>query len=483
MARALIPIMFLACLALVTSLEPWFQSWQGNRAQSADLLAVLLGDARRAFANHFFIKADAYFHSGYYPSIFDNRAAFQTPHMAADAGALEEKNTGEEDDFLGPPKDWIDAFGRRFKPATHTHLDHGGAPSHTHSHGDGQPHTHGPAAKEIELGESQDVREILPGFALPPPSTRRKSRSTPPPLTGSASAWARPPKPKPSCATASAPIPTATKSSSSLAALPTSTAKTLPAPATCGNSPSPSGRSSSSEKGPRHLQPPANRLPPRLARRTRVPLGRMPALPRPLESCLPQARRNRETHHRSPAENPRRKPREAASPEPEAMKLKLLAPILALALSMAACQDKHAGHDHAKSGDGKRHPPTNTSTRPRTAARPSSSARRNFTLSSCATRRPASSSSTCWTGTWTSLSALPPPPSKSPPPSRAPADLELSARAEPRHWREGGDTSLFETQADWLKTATNFDAVVKLVDVKGKAFKDVKFNFPKGNEH
>ncbi|MFM8468740.1 MAG: tetratricopeptide repeat protein [Limisphaerales bacterium] len=152
MARALFPILFLACLALVTRLEPWFQSWQGNRAQSADLLAVLLGDARRAFANHFFIKADAYFHSGYYPSIFDNRTAFQTPHMAADAGAKEDKNSGEEDDFLGPPRDWIDAFGRRFKPATHTHLDEGGA--HTQSQS--------AAPKEIELSESQDVREILP---------------------------------------------------------------------------------------------------------------------------------------------------------------------------------------------------------------------------------------------------------------------------------------------------------------------------------
>lgn len=162
MQQSAIVILFLTSLALVTSLEPWFQSWQGNRAQSADLLAVLLGDARRAFANHFFIKADAYFHSGYYPSIFDNRTAFQTPHMAADAGALEEKNTGEEDDFLGPPKDWIDALGRRFKPAAHTHLDHGGARTHTHTHGDGHAHTHGPAPKEIELGESQDVREILP---------------------------------------------------------------------------------------------------------------------------------------------------------------------------------------------------------------------------------------------------------------------------------------------------------------------------------
>jgi tetratricopeptide (TPR) repeat protein len=160
MPQTAIVILFLTSLALVTSLEPWFQSWQGNRSQTTDLLAVLLGDARRAFANHFFLKADAYFHSGYYPSIFDNRAAFQTPHMAADAGALEEKNTGDEDDFLGPPKDWIDAFGRRFKPATHTHLDQGGA--HTHSHDGGHPHTHGPAPKEIELGESQDVREILP---------------------------------------------------------------------------------------------------------------------------------------------------------------------------------------------------------------------------------------------------------------------------------------------------------------------------------
>ncbi len=150
MPQTAIAILFLTSLALVTSLEPWFQSWQGNRAQSADLLAVLLGDARRAFANHFFIKADVYFHNGYYPSIFDNRTAFQTPHMAADAGALEEKNTGEEDDFLGPPKDWIDAFGRRFKPATHTHLYQGGA------------RADGPAHKEIELADSQDVREILP---------------------------------------------------------------------------------------------------------------------------------------------------------------------------------------------------------------------------------------------------------------------------------------------------------------------------------
>jgi len=45
-----------------------------------------------------------------------------------------------------------------------------------------------------------------------------------------------------------------------------------------------------------------------------------------------------------------------------------------------------------------------------------------------------------------------------------------------------GDTSLYEAQAEWLKTTPVFDAVVKLVSIRGKEFQDVKFNFPKGNE-
>ena len=38
---------------------------------SRSALAVLLGDGRRLFANHFLAKADAYFHRGRYPSIFE----------------------------------------------------------------------------------------------------------------------------------------------------------------------------------------------------------------------------------------------------------------------------------------------------------------------------------------------------------------------------------------------------------------------------
>jgi len=45
-----------------------------------------------------------------------------------------------------------------------------------------------------------------------------------------------------------------------------------------------------------------------------------------------------------------------------------------------------------------------------------------------------------------------------------------------------GDTSMFETQADWLKTQPSFDGVLKQVTVRGNSFSNVVFNFPKGNE-
>jgi hypothetical protein len=45
-----------------------------------------------------------------------------------------------------------------------------------------------------------------------------------------------------------------------------------------------------------------------------------------------------------------------------------------------------------------------------------------------------------------------------------------------------GDTSMFEAQADWLKTETNFDAVLREIAVKSKTYQNVEFNFPKGND-
>src|SRR5438093_6007104 len=63
--------------SLSTVLEPWFQGWQGNRANSANVLQVALGDSRRLFARHVYLKADAYFHNGYYPTIYDNQEGFE----------------------------------------------------------------------------------------------------------------------------------------------------------------------------------------------------------------------------------------------------------------------------------------------------------------------------------------------------------------------------------------------------------------------
>lgn len=126
-AELCLPLLLLAAFCLSTNLSLWFWNWPGNRASSSSLMEVAMGDARRLFADHFFVKADAYFHSGMYPTIYDNRQSFETPHIAEDSGAMKTKNTGDEAAFLGPPRNWIDAFGRQFYPSVHTHLSEGGA--------------------------------------------------------------------------------------------------------------------------------------------------------------------------------------------------------------------------------------------------------------------------------------------------------------------------------------------------------------------
>src|ERR1019366_6932595 len=103
--------LLVSCIGLAAHLQPQFQGWRGSRA-SGDIFNVVLGDSRRLFANQFYVKADAYYHSGYYPSMFDDN----------------------------------DAFGRNFFPDRHTHLDGGG-----------------PADN---LGGSDEVREILPWLKL-----------------------------------------------------------------------------------------------------------------------------------------------------------------------------------------------------------------------------------------------------------------------------------------------------------------------------
>lgn len=121
--------------SLATLLQPRSVAWRGGRAQADTMLKVLLGDGRRMFANHFFTKADVYFHSGYYPSLFDqarlqceSQLSGADPDHATAGGAetIGRNDHPEDHDFLGKPKDWLDRFSRAFRVTEHTHLGGGG---------------------------------------------------------------------------------------------------------------------------------------------------------------------------------------------------------------------------------------------------------------------------------------------------------------------------------------------------------------------
>jgi tetratricopeptide (TPR) repeat protein len=170
----LIALLLLAAAFTLATLVP---AGLGRRpaGEERGLVHNALGESRRLIGNHFFVKADAYMHSGYYPSIFD--APLQENHMASRAQAApvipattnstatnaapahgepghkhedgdecphcaaEKKKSAHVHDehcdhdhghdhvaeAMGRSRDWIDAMGRRFIPDRHTHADERGA--------------------------------------------------------------------------------------------------------------------------------------------------------------------------------------------------------------------------------------------------------------------------------------------------------------------------------------------------------------------
>ena len=133
-----------ACATAASWVQPRLEilssSYSGNRSVSE----VILGDFRQLMANQFMLKADEYFHSGYYPSIFDqpkNKSGVMAEEIRADERSALSKPEGkdehhghdehheeghdehEEADFLGKPRDVIEAFGRHFFASTHSHLE------------------------------------------------------------------------------------------------------------------------------------------------------------------------------------------------------------------------------------------------------------------------------------------------------------------------------------------------------------------------
>src|SRR5260370_28350202 len=122
---SILAVLAATCFSVATVLEGRVSNWR-RRGESDSVLKVLLGDGRRLFANHFFLEADVYFHSGYYPSIFDRREAPKdTRHLTSEEGSPEEEAHEKEMQFLGPPRDWIERFGRHFMVTEHTHLEGG----------------------------------------------------------------------------------------------------------------------------------------------------------------------------------------------------------------------------------------------------------------------------------------------------------------------------------------------------------------------
>jgi len=120
-------LLLVVCFCLATYLEPRTSALV-RHGKTGDILKMVLGDSQRMFANHFFVKADVYFHRGYYPSFIQQSYA-QTPmevHIAEHHDGKEDEGEAaheKEMDFLGKPRDWIDRFGRNFYPSTHSHRD------------------------------------------------------------------------------------------------------------------------------------------------------------------------------------------------------------------------------------------------------------------------------------------------------------------------------------------------------------------------
>lgn len=144
-------VLLAACFTLATLFVPragWWNNaaaaadWNNGQSRAYSVFKLVLGRSRLLFANEMYDMADSYFHSGYYPSIFDRPV---TEHDVAKSALGEADNDSTADDFLGPPPDWIAALDRQFVPNRHTHLSAGG-----------------PAGRE----KSSSVQEILPWLKL-----------------------------------------------------------------------------------------------------------------------------------------------------------------------------------------------------------------------------------------------------------------------------------------------------------------------------
>jgi tetratricopeptide (TPR) repeat protein len=125
--KLMLMLLFVASFSLATLLAPRQPATVNDSPESGNVLALLLGDVRKMFAQQMFAKADAYFHRGNYPSIFDQAPRKEENHMAGETHHDEhgDGDHDDDDDAPAPANDWIESFGRHFYPTVHVHLKDG----------------------------------------------------------------------------------------------------------------------------------------------------------------------------------------------------------------------------------------------------------------------------------------------------------------------------------------------------------------------
>ena len=129
MIRLVLALVFTSCFTLATVLEPRFEALRPQSGEAGGFMGALMGETRQLFATQSFVEADVYFHSGYYPTIFDKKETdLDVNAQETDTNKIPlvsgRKHVEEEagEGFLGPPRDWMERFGRHFIPTEHTHL-------------------------------------------------------------------------------------------------------------------------------------------------------------------------------------------------------------------------------------------------------------------------------------------------------------------------------------------------------------------------
>jgi tetratricopeptide (TPR) repeat protein len=129
-----------ASFTLATFLEHVLAAHAPRGDDGNSIMEILMGESRRLLASHFFVKADVYFHSGNYPTIFDENLMGNERHME---NILVDQHHHEHHDdhehqaggtagndhelppMTKPSSDFLAQFGEFFRPSRHVHLEEG----------------------------------------------------------------------------------------------------------------------------------------------------------------------------------------------------------------------------------------------------------------------------------------------------------------------------------------------------------------------